>query len=49
VQRETELARLELGAKLPDPVGQRPFDRQREVRHTDVKQLLITEIRPIVT
>ena len=37
-----------LGAKLCNPLRQRPLDRQRKVRHTDVQQRFVIEIGPVV-
>ena len=44
MQRKAQVARVELGAKLGDPIGERPFDGQRKVRHADVQQLFVTQI-----
>ena len=49
VQREAQVARRDLRAKLRDPIGQRPFDGQRKVRHADVQQRFVTQFRPVVT
>ena len=49
VQREAQVARRDLRAKLRDAIGERPFDGQRKVRHADVQQRFVTEFGPVVT
>ena len=49
VERKAQAARGDLRAKLRDSIGERPFDRQREVRHADVQQLFVTQFGPVVT
>jgi hypothetical protein len=49
VQRERESARPQLAAKLSDPFGQRALDGQGQVGHSNVQQLFVTEIDPVIT
>ena len=49
VQREAQLACLDLRAQLCDTLGEGPFNRQREVRHADVQQRFVTQFGPVVT
>ncbi len=43
---EAEAARAKLLAELLDSLGQRAFDRERQVGHPQVEQSIVVELRP---
>ena len=46
MQRKAEASLAKLLAKLIDPLGQRAFNRQGQVSHTQIEQSVIVELRP---